>query len=60
MELCAQLDVLDEDFLDVCSPLSNILVDLLLDIVGDLLSFLEQVLEDKLAAGILEDGIGDL
>jgi hypothetical protein len=41
------------------APLGHVLVDLLLDVVGDELALLEEVLEDELPAGVLEDGVGD-
>ena len=33
---------------------------MLLDIVSNLLPLLQQVLQDELSAGVLEDGVGDL
>jgi hypothetical protein len=33
---------------------------LFLDIVSNLLPFLQQILQDKLSTGVLEDGVGDL
>lgn len=36
------------------------MVHLLLDIIGNFLPLLQQVLQDELSAGVLEDGVGDL
>lgn len=60
LEIFAQLDILDENLFDIDSPLLDVLVDLLLDVVCDLLPFFKEVLQDKLSAGVLQDGVGDL
>lgn len=42
------------------TPLDNVLIHLLLNIISNFLPLLQQVLQNELSAGVLEDGIGDL
>ena len=60
MEFLAELDVLDEDFLDVSAPLLDILINLVFNIVRNFLPLLKEILQDELATGIFQNGIGDL
>jgi hypothetical protein len=40
-------------------PVFNILFDLLLYVIRDFLSFLQEILEDESANGILQNGVGN-
>jgi hypothetical protein len=43
----------------IYTPLSDILIDLLFNIIGYFLSFLKQILKDKLSASVFQDSVGN-
>ena len=59
LKFLTELYILDEDLFHLRSPFRHIPFHLSLDIIWDFLSFLKDILEDKLSTSIFKDSVGD-